>query len=100
MVNYYDDPDTLHTQSIPTNTITDIKSTISHPTVSTTYREGFFTSNAKAIHLDDVECLGTESNLLHCGYDYRTIDCSHAKDAGVQCYQSGEGGGGRGWTEQ
>ncbi len=54
--------------------------------VSTLFTGGFFDSVATAIFLDDVTCTGTETNLLHCNYDYRVVDCNHQKDAGVKCY--------------
>ena len=55
-------------------------------TVSTVFNAGFFDSIASAIFLDDLRCTGAETNLLHCNYDYRVIDCNHGKDAGVKCY--------------
>ena len=39
--------------------------------------------------LDDVNCLGSESQLISCSYDSHTADCSHAEDAGVRC-QTGD----------
>ncbi len=58
--------------------------------VSTVFREGFFTSSSSAIYLDDLSCTGFETNLFHCPYDYRVTDCTHAKDAGVRCYDRGK----------
>ena len=43
-------------------------------------------SNSMRIFLDNVECDGTETSLLHCHHN--TIgehNCNHSQDAGVQC---------------
>lgn len=40
------------------------------------------------ILLDDVQCNGTESQLLDCPYDPSTSDCLHLEDAGVICAES------------
>ena len=37
------------------------------------------------IHLDNVECNGSESSLLDCVFDDDSSDCSHREDAGVMC---------------
>ena len=37
------------------------------------------------IWLDNLECTGTESQLIECPYDSITSDCSHREDAGVVC---------------
>ncbi|XP_071503568.1 neurotrypsin-like [Diadema antillarum] len=38
------------------------------------------------ILLDDVECNGTERNLADCQHNgYKTHDCSHSEDVGVEC---------------
>ena len=37
------------------------------------------------IVLDDVACVGTESNILSCPFDRDTSDCQHSEDAGVTC---------------
>ena len=40
------------------------------------------------IHLDNVQCTGSESSLLAC--TYASIDnCFHGEDAGVQCLGQG-----------
>ena len=42
------------------------------------------------ILLDDVDCLGNESSLFSCGHSgFGTHDCSHSKDASVQCEKNG-----------
>ncbi|PIK48882.1 Galectin-3-binding protein A [Apostichopus japonicus] len=43
-----------------------------------------FGEGSGEIHLDDLSCIGDESNLLSCGHS--AIDnCSHGEDAGVVC---------------
>ena len=37
------------------------------------------------IILDDVACVGTETNILSCPYDPVTSDCQHSEDAGATC---------------
>lgn len=38
------------------------------------------------IHLDDLDCIGSEENLLECSADQRgDHDCTHEEDAGVKC---------------
>uniref|UniRef100_A0A1X7U1B7 Deleted in malignant brain tumors 1 protein n=1 Tax=Amphimedon queenslandica TaxID=400682 RepID=A0A1X7U1B7_AMPQE len=50
---------------------------------SATYGQGI-----GPIHLDDVQCTGSESSLLACSY--AAIDnCGHSEDAGVQCLGQG-----------
>ena len=38
------------------------------------------------IHLDNVACSGSESNLIDCSHD-STVNCTdgHSQDAGVRC---------------
>ena len=45
----------------------------------------FYGQGSGPIHLDDVACAGTETNILQCRYDPVTSDCGHSEDAGVQC---------------
>ena len=47
-----------------------------------------FRGGSGPIHLDNVQCSGSESRLLNCPYDSHTLDCSHAEDAGVLCRPS------------
>ena len=45
----------------------------------------FYGRGSGPIHIDDVACSGTETNILRCTYDPVTVDCGHSEDAGVQC---------------
>ena len=39
-----------------------------------------------AIFLNDIQCLGNETNLLQCTYNgFEVDDCAHYEDAGVSC---------------
>ena len=43
------------------------------------------------ILLDDLSCVGTESNLENCGHSGHGIhNCSHGEDAGVVCSPGSE----------
>ena len=38
--------------------------------------------------LDDLDCIGSESSLLDCRYDFRDMNshsCTYPEDAGVRC---------------
>lgn len=37
------------------------------------------------IWVDNLACNGDEAQLLDCGYDSHTADCSHLEDAGLRC---------------
>ena len=38
------------------------------------------------IHLDNVQCAGSEENITQCSYGTSTaINCDHSEDAGVIC---------------
>lgn len=49
----------------------------------------FFGLGVDPTHLDDVECLGSESSLKNCTF-LRTENCNHYEDAGVVCSNIGE----------
>lgn len=49
-------------------------------------REAYFGKGEGVIWLDDVNCVGNESSLLHCEHlDFGDSDCGHYEDAGVVC---------------
>ena len=52
---------------------------------ATALSNAFYGRGTGPIHIDDVACSGTETNILLCGYDSVTSDCGHSEDAGVQC---------------
>ena len=52
---------------------------------ATAVSNAFYGQGSGPIHLDDVACTGTETNVLLCRYDPVTSDCGHIEDAGVQC---------------
>lgn len=46
----------------------------------------YFGTGHGQIFLDDVDCDGFESSLLHCSHNFiGTHDCTHAQDIGVTC---------------
>ncbi|PIK36335.1 putative deleted in malignant brain tumors 1 protein-like [Apostichopus japonicus] len=49
-------------------------------------RYAFFGLGTGEILLDNVECLGSEGNLLECSYESKA-NCGHREDAGVVCYE-------------
>ncbi|XP_071828209.1 neurotrypsin-like isoform X2 [Apostichopus japonicus] len=51
---------------------------------------GFFSEGTGLIHLDDVECSGSESSLLDCVHT-SDHNCGHGEDAGVSCTFFDEG---------
>lgn len=58
---------------------------------ATAYRSAHFGqgSTEMEIHLDNVDCSGTEVRLIDCDYDSDTRDCGHHEDAGVYCLEQG-----------
>ena len=44
----------------------------------------FYGQGTGPIYLDDVQCVGNESNLLNCTYTSQH-NCVHGEDVGVQC---------------
>ncbi|PIK47663.1 Deleted in malignant brain tumors 1 protein [Apostichopus japonicus] len=54
-------------------------------------RYAFFGLGTGEILLDNVECLGSEGNLLECSYESKA-NCGHREDAGVVCYELTEEG--------
>ena len=43
-----------------------------------------FGAGTGAINLNDVQCSGSESNILDCSYNENS-DCTHEEDASVVC---------------
>ena len=49
----------------------------------------FGSGQSVPIHLDELQCRGTEQNLLECEHDpVGVTDCTHEEDAGVICERS------------
>ena len=47
---------------------------------------GFFGTGIGRIHLDDLQCNGTEERLVNCTHRGTGVhNCGHAEDAGVIC---------------
>lgn len=54
--------------------------------VAVAFSRAFFGQGNGSIHMDDVGCLGSESNLttcIHVGRDRE--NCGHSDDAGIRC---------------
>lgn len=49
-------------------------------------RGGFFPPGTGPIYLDNVGCVGNETDILDCAFEGDTSDCSHTEDAGVECH--------------
>ena len=56
------------------------------PTDAVAFSNAHFGAGAGPIHLDNVDCSGSESNLLDCSSS-STVSCfyGHSEDAGVRC---------------
>ena len=54
-------------------------------TDATALVRAFFEQGTVPILLDDLDCIGTETNILQCPLSTLTGACSHAEDASVQC---------------
>ena len=46
---------------------------------------GFFGEGKDPIHLDNVECNGTEIRLVDCKRLPKNHNCAHKEDSGVRC---------------
>ena len=57
-----------------------------NPLDAVSFSNAHFGTGAGLIHLDDVDCTGSESNLLDCSYS-SNVHCTygHSEDAGVRC---------------
>lgn len=49
------------------------------------YRSAHFGEGSGPIWLDSIECIGTETHLLHCTHQTDTSEDSHDEDVGVAC---------------
>ncbi|XP_071828211.1 neurotrypsin-like isoform X4 [Apostichopus japonicus] len=54
------------------------------------HSDAFFSAGTGLIHLDEVQCSGSESSLLDCAYE-TFHNCGHNEDAGVSCASFDEG---------
>lgn len=59
-------------------------------TAARRYQNAFFGQGTGAINMDNVVCIGNESRLIDCPYDPDASDDTHAEDAGVKCWPTGE----------
>ena len=48
-------------------------------------RDSVYGQGNGTILLDDLECLGNETNLFKCGRKSGSHDCTHQEDAAVVC---------------
>ena len=58
------------------------------------FRNSYFPpgTSEQTIALDDVRCLGNESNLLECpNRGWEVHNCNHAEDVGIRCIQNSAG---------
>ncbi|XP_023648784.1 T-cell differentiation antigen CD6-like isoform X2 [Paramormyrops kingsleyae] len=53
--------------------------------LNVTGQDGLFKPGSGPIHLDDVNCTGTERSLWNCLASHHSQDCGHKEDAGVVC---------------
>ena len=59
------------------------------PTDAVAFSGAHFGAGAGPIHLDNVGCTGSETNLTDCSYN-SVVNClrGHSEDAGVRCQGS------------
>ena len=62
---------------------------LSSPSDATALSLSAFGQGAGPIHLDDVQCTGTESRLVDCVYT-SVHNCIHFEDASVRCQRQRE----------
>ena len=46
---------------------------------------GYYGAGTGFIHLDDVQCTSSQTDLLQCSSSSSLPNCVHAQDAGVNC---------------
>ena len=51
----------------------------------TAFHNAYFGQGYGLIHLDEVQCTGSELSLLGCLHSRRLTHCDHSDDAGVRC---------------
>ena len=66
--------------------VTILVSVCCFPLGAVAFSSAHFGAGTGPIHLDDVDCSGTESNITDCPHS-STITCTngHSQDAGVRC---------------
>eukprot|EP00731_Ephydatia_muelleri_P025698 Em0017g781a len=58
------------------------------------YNDGYFGRSKRPVYLSNVQCLGSETNLIGCSHDHissSSADCHHTTDVGVSCYNQTKG---------
>ena len=58
-----------------------------HISAGLPFQRAFFGRGTGPIVLDNVHCVGNESNILDCPYNFRH-NCFHSEDASVRCFNS------------
>ena len=48
------------------------------------FSRAHFAAGTGTIHMDNVDCTGSETNLIKCSHSTK-ISCTHLEDAGVRC---------------
>ena len=49
------------------------------------FRRAEFGAGVGPIFLDQLQCSGSETSVLECGYSTPRPNCDHSRDAGVKC---------------
>ena len=48
-------------------------------------KQSAFGGGDGGIWLNNVDCVGDETNILQCRFETNTMTCDHTRDAGVNC---------------